>query len=649
MVRILLAFLLCLPALLNAAAIGAHVSRDKFIDPSTGNDSYPGTVDKPWASGANLGTVTLDPDAIVYIKGGETVYNTSVSFASSGTSGHPIVIKSYGTGRGTLSGGILVTTWTLVDEPNNIWRASYNPPDGESGDVQARAIWVNDKRCVRSRSTSLGTITENSTGWTSTLLASAAFPAEASVRTKLAFWGITELQVTGANGSAFTINSGVKALLEDTQSVWGTAGDGSGAGGNAIPYEIQNVYEIFVSNHTAATFFQDRTNHFLYLVPPAGVSDPNSATVVAGFRENVLTFSNKHDVTIGNIAVKHTTCLRPYSTYNYVSGQAGGCFGSDFDPDTGGAGIWTGTLTTVEAAITVDTGTRIKFDRTLVYGVGGTGIKIKGGSSTVELDGVIVRSAGAACVEIGSPGYMYNVPQTSQPTFAPQPTLVNLHDCILREGGRDFIDVPCLLGWFFDTANITHNTVRDANWCTISLGWGFGMYSDGFLGGDLIEYNEAYNAGNTRLTDVGICYMNGYRETPSEVRNNAFHDIVGTTGTAAGAFGYYNDGGAFQINAHDNIIWNCQDGVWNSNTAVNSTPKNPSRTGSALAGGKRTILINTSADSTATRTDGTDSFNTYTTPTNIGDSACVAAAAALGVGPRASYSDVIAEDAALSP
>ena len=611
------------------AQVGVQIPRDRFVA-ANGSDSNPGTVGAPWLTLAKVNAASLAPGAIVYFRGGDTFFG-QLTNGSSGTSAAPIVYKSYGTGgRAILSGGMAVSTWTQVDVPNNIWRASFAASVG-----RPRALWVDNKRVMRSRTTSVGTISNNSTGWDSTLLASAAFPTEVEAHTPMAFWTENKVQVTAATGTTIAINSGVKSLLDSTNSVWGVAG------GSTVPNEFENIYEVFTGNHTAGTFFQDRTNNFLYMVPPTGVSDPNDATVIAGINENVVALTSVSDVVLSGLQISHTTCLAPYSTFNYIDVQTGGMAGSDFSPNAGGTGIWNATLTTINAAVSLNTCTRVKLSGCLVYQTQGIGVEVVGGSSACELDGTIISDTGGANLQLGTQGFSYNRNQLTEPTQLPQPTGTSVHDSVLQFCGLDFRSHPNVIGWNYDAAYIGYNLVHDSRYSNLALGFNFGFFQAGFTGGDLIEYNEVYNGGvSQRLTDGGNIYLNGINETEREVRFNYFHDMIGKTGTPAGVANIYYDGGALNNDAHDNVAVNGQDWVWNVNTDDNGSPKDIPR------GSTRNTLIDTTANSSSTRVD-IGGVNTLNGPTVLSTGAAQAAGVALGTGPRAAYAGVRTEAASL--
>jgi hypothetical protein len=75
-----------------------------FYIASTGNDSNAGTIGSPWLTIAKVNAATLIPGDQVLFNGGDT-FSGSLLIETSGESGSPIIVSSYGTGRATISAG----------------------------------------------------------------------------------------------------------------------------------------------------------------------------------------------------------------------------------------------------------------------------------------------------------------------------------------------------------------------------------------------------------------------------------------------------------------------------------------------------------------------------------------------------------------
>ncbi|WP_062542854.1 right-handed parallel beta-helix repeat-containing protein [Rufibacter tibetensis] len=82
-----------------APAKGYYLSRE-------GDDTNPGTREKPWRSLEKLNGVDLEPGETVYLEGGATFPGTLIlDLLDSGSKGKAVTITSYGTGPATIDGG----------------------------------------------------------------------------------------------------------------------------------------------------------------------------------------------------------------------------------------------------------------------------------------------------------------------------------------------------------------------------------------------------------------------------------------------------------------------------------------------------------------------------------------------------------------
>jgi hypothetical protein len=92
----------CVPGL---AAAGAPPPKAYYVSP-TGNDGGPGTRTAPWQTLGRVSTANLGPGDQVYLKGGSTFTGTlQLTAEDSGTAAKPVIIRSYGFGRATISSG----------------------------------------------------------------------------------------------------------------------------------------------------------------------------------------------------------------------------------------------------------------------------------------------------------------------------------------------------------------------------------------------------------------------------------------------------------------------------------------------------------------------------------------------------------------
>jgi hypothetical protein len=113
----------------------------------------------------------VDSDVVVFLHGG--TYTTDVplrlSPEDSGLGGHAIVYAAAPGELPVLSGGAVVSGWTVYDPAQNVWRAPVAP------DLGGRQLYVNGVRAVRARGPSLPALQKRATGFWSADGSIAAF------------------------------------------------------------------------------------------------------------------------------------------------------------------------------------------------------------------------------------------------------------------------------------------------------------------------------------------------------------------------------------------------------------------------------------------------------------------------------------------
>jgi hypothetical protein len=74
---------------------------------ASGNDVNPGTKEKPWQTVTKVNTLDLSPGDTLFLEGGSVFPGTiKLDSLDSGTEGKEVTIKSFGTGKATIDGGL---------------------------------------------------------------------------------------------------------------------------------------------------------------------------------------------------------------------------------------------------------------------------------------------------------------------------------------------------------------------------------------------------------------------------------------------------------------------------------------------------------------------------------------------------------------
>ncbi len=136
------------------AALSAQPVQTSFYVSPNGSDAKRGTLDAPFrtvqraldAAAASIAR-PMTADVVVYLRAGTFRLPSPLVLgpAHSGRNGFRLVLRSYPGEHATISGGRLVTGWTLHDRTANIYQAPL------PGNWSFRQVYVNGSHAVRAR------------------------------------------------------------------------------------------------------------------------------------------------------------------------------------------------------------------------------------------------------------------------------------------------------------------------------------------------------------------------------------------------------------------------------------------------------------------------------------------------------------------
>ncbi len=574
-----------------------YPANDRYVA-SNGSDSNQGTIISPWQTIAKVNASNTSGKTI-YFRGGDRFSDAALSLHSSTN------YTSYGTGRAVISGGVQVSTWTQTDVGNNIWRASL-------ASANPRVIWVNGTRVVRAR-TAAGLPSGSTSATTTYSTASSSDPGYMSAwgnQSDIEFgyfweWRHAIAQVQSVSGNTITMNTTsfpiMNAMLVATPSM------------SRLPDYIENAYEILAANATAGTFYYDRTASYLYLIPPAGVSNPNSATVIAPLIETIASATGVSNVTVANIEFSYTT-----STYVTTNGL----------PDVQANVPLTSTSTVANAptsilppAVLVTGGSNVVFTRCVFGHLGNAGLGFLSTSTDSGAFGCIVYDTSASGIQVGNTGqYLGSCPV--------RPTISN---CFVGKFGLEFLGAVGITHIWATESLLTHNEVYIGPYSGISEGWGWADEPTPNGNSDnVVSYNYVHECVRNR-NDGGGIYLNSHN--PDALIHNNYVCDSGLTSWAGpnilNTDGIFTDNGSQGLTVYENVLAAVTNRAFfaNDNIDDNVFHDNTSDAGTYLElAGPNTIAP-----------------NTYDTLNIVSTAAARALGLAMGVGLTASYADVKAE------
>jgi len=484
---------------------------------------------------------TMSSDLVVRLMGGTYHLTEPLRFGvvDSGTGGHVVRYEAAPGADPVISGAKQIDGWTIKDRAKNIWQAPV------PATFTSRQLYVNGVRAKlasRPVADTMGSLTQTSTGYTSTNVDIGAWPA--STDTELVFPG-------GGN------DPDPAAIQSVAPWTWSMCGVGSVNGANVVvdtpcyqnatnpfhvsaaqaqsryvtkPVTVQNNYALL---GTAGQFYLDDAADRVYYVPRAG-ENLGTATVTMPQVSSFLSATSVHDLQFVGLTFEYATWA-PSPTLGVVDIQANVL--ATRSPLPGGA---TSDLGTIPSAVSFTKADRVLFERNVVRHVGGAGVAFTGGGTGDMVRGNVVTDASAGGINLGD-GKGLSLAASYERHALVTDNLVSDVAVEFQGGAAIFA------GWVKHTT-ISHNEISDVPWVGISLGWGWNAVND--MVDNHVDRNIVRNSFGSSLRDGGAIYVLG-RE-----RGSAASTISGNfvSGDPQPYGGIYLDSGASHFRVTGNVV-----------------------------------------------------------------------------------------------
>ena len=508
-------------------------------------------------------------DVMVYLLGGTYQLTNSLQFLEnttnhdSGTDGYNIIYQSYSGQVPVISGGMVVTNWSLYNAATNIWRSFVGTG------VNSRQLYVNGVRAIRAR----GPYNPSGFNWTST-----GFTSATAV---MASWGnVTNIEIVDNNDwkqlrCPIASITGTNIIMQTpgwtytgTSPSPGHPWNGNGTVSLSGVTWVENAYELVAS---PGMWYLNRATGYLYYIPRPGENMTNS-TVVLPVVEKLIDASGGalttpiHNIIFSGVYFEYGTWLLPSTSLGYADNQT--------------SILWSGPTNALKTLgnISFQRASSIQITNCVFEHLGGSAIDFGGG---VQNNIVI----GNHIEDISSDGISMGEVTDYAATNINQMTATNvLKDNYIRKVGQEYSDaVPIWVGYAKNTL-IAHNDIDNATYSGICLGWGWGTYS--YAANNQIVSNCVDNVMET-LYDGGSCYTLSAQTNSWEIGN--YYKNSGLQGI------YWDEGTAYYTGI-SNVVDNCiQDWVhiWTSSITDNTATNNYSNVTSYENNGTDCIITNT--------------------------------------------------------
>jgi hypothetical protein len=474
-----------------------------------------------------------------------------------------------------ISGGVRLTGWHVSDSSKNIWAAAA------PANLDTRQLYVNGVRAQRAAGTLPVTVTQTSTGYTTSStnpMAKWRNPGhiEFVYRGGLGAW--TEPRCPIASISAKTITMAQPCWDNSTKRVMRT--DGSGrtyelVGRQSItesPTSVENSYELLDS---AGEWYLDPSSHTVYYKPRSG-EDLSTADVEAPALQSLLASggdpaAETHNVGFQGLQFSYATNTIPNSGEGFSEIQATYTITGPTGYKTQGLCTFVpggtcpyGNWTKMPANVAFGYAHNVHFDHDYFVHLGGAGLDLGDGAQNDTVTACVFTDISGNGLDIGGV-------DVNEPSTAAQHTSGNvIKDSHFYGTSNEFHGGVAIDVGYAETTTVTHNQIDHVPYTGISVGWG-GWPDKVKLPAEPNYSNHNAFTSNlifdhmSLLADGGSIYTNGITGTSlatgEHITGNLAHDQL----NASGGHGLYTDNGASYVTLTGNAEYNVKVSVWGSN------------------------------------------------------------------------------------
>jgi hypothetical protein len=478
-----------------------------------------------------------------------------------------------------LSGGIRLEHWREVDPARHLWAATV------PASVNSRQLYINGVRATRTRGRVPVTLTETSTGYTTTDDAMSRWKNPSDIEfvytggnsiwsehsEGLGAWTEPRCPVQSITGSTITMkqpcwdNSTKRVMLPNgarTANLVGPMSVGK------QPEYVENAYELL---GTPGQFYLDHSTHTLYYVPRKG-EDLRTADVEMPVLETLVEGSGTASAPIDNIEFSgiqfaYATWLGPNGPDGFSEIQANyQVTGADgysrqalchLVPDgTCPFGAWT----QIPANVTLSFAHHVRFVHDDFIHLGAAGLTLGDGAQNDLVQGCIFTDISGNGVQLGG----VDTPLAPIAEFTSSNRIENN---LFRNVGAEYSGgIPIVVGYARDTL-IAHNQIDHIPYAAISMGWGgwpdkikqAGQANNS--AGNIIRDNLIHDL-MIDLADGGGIYTQGLTGTSladgEKVTGNVIYDQFSS------GHEIYTDNGSSMITVSGNVMFNTNHDNWGS-------------------------------------------------------------------------------------
>lgn len=512
-------------------------------------------------------------DVCVLLREGSYSFNSSFVLVpdDGGGPNRSVVYSSYAGERAVLEGGRQLTGWTTASKGSagapSIWSVPLRTP---KGGFIPRQVWIGTDRVNES-----GLMAPNSVFGPSTLLSNADTVA---TLTGYITNNSAVVAAAAAHDAACTITGAGKTCATDVEFVyrrtrvqweedrlrvaswmWLPTGELNISfpaegwklrlmytkGHDDFPTSIINLYSSlttpgtgYVSTANDRVYYSPRPSDVMENMPPTWIPQFDGPLIAVRGERNALTNRSNPShpphyverLTFAGLTLQHTTWGYPSGSAGYLDNQGG---------------FLEGTNQPASSAWEIKTARNLVIRQCVVAHVGGGGLAIDEGSDGVSVADSFFFDSSCWGIRLGQT----NDSGTAFDDWETRRTQnLSVHNSVVLGSGVELRGCPGLMGGYVRDSSITQNTITQAQWSGMTVGWGWSAPPTTALGRNRIIGNHVTHT-NLATADGGPIYVLGAQGAG---QSEMAHNFVGHAPHKC-SFLYHDEGSSKWWN-HDNVV-----------------------------------------------------------------------------------------------
>lgn len=517
---------------------------DFYVSPN-GNDSNPGTMEKPFAS-LEWAKIAVENsihengvmEHTIFIADGIYEIENPIVFESvCFNEKSKVQIKALIGANPIISGGKVLKNWEKNDK--GIWVALL--PKNENWNQ--RELFIGGKRGIRARFPNEDYLRVEKVGEdrrTNFFFKEGDFPIPEKVNgvelVLLHDWSISRIEIKeidSQNNKLTAVDSiGAKSLAFFNLDNW-----------EENPrYFLENAMEFLDADYE---WFLDSEKRKIYLKLPEFIN-PGQLEITIPVSEGLISIKGQENQTVQNINFEGITFR--HSSWNIPEMGYCGVQACHFDsrPSTGGWMV-------VPAAINAEWAENCTFKNCVLENIGGSGLWLGTGCKNCKIENSVFTDISGNGIMIGE-GQDRLVNGESWWKSAPEQVALGntIQNCSVNEIGKQFFGAVGIWCGLTAETTIKNNEIYDLPYSGISIGWMWSFVPTPCRR-NIIDGNHIHHILKI-LSDGGGIYMLGL-QPGSKLVNNHIHDVKLNAGRAE-SNGMFLDEGITDVIVENNLIYN---------------------------------------------------------------------------------------------